>query len=304
MTQQPASPLRYPGGKAVLAPVLADVLVANDLHDGLVVEPFAGGAGASLELLLGEYAGDIHLNDADPRIAAFWRAVVNQPDALVERILHAEPTIGTWNRARAKYRGPAYKSNQIDLAFAVFFLNRCSRSGVLVNGGPIGGHEQRGRWKIDARWDAERLAARIRRIALYREGIKVTCRDARDLLTAPPFDSSRALVFIDPPYYEKGQRLYMNTMQAEDHEELAALLLDEPPFRWVLTYDDVPEVRSLYASLSPRTFTLGYSAYERRLGKELIVFDPRLQLPDDVFRARTKPGRIRFGTVTRGRSAG
>ena len=67
------SPLRYPGGKHALAPLLADILVHNDLHDGTVVEPFAGGAGASLRLLFDEVVSESILNDADPRIHAFWR---------------------------------------------------------------------------------------------------------------------------------------------------------------------------------------------------------------------------------------
>jgi DNA adenine methylase len=294
LTHRHPSPLRYPGGKAVLAPLLADLLVANDLHDGTVVEPFAGGAGASLQLLFSEFAGSLLLNDADRRVTAFWRGVLNQPDELIERILASKPNITTWRQCRAIYSSTS-RSRQLDMAFAVFFLNRCSRSGVLVNGGPIGGLRQLGKWKLGARYNRADLARRIRRVAGYRESITVTTLDARTLLRNPSFDVDNSLVFLDPPYYEKGQRLYLNSLGPNDHAELASILLNDPPFRWVLTYDDVPAIRALYADIGPRTFRLGYSAYERRVGKELIVFDPRLAIPDDIFRVRNRPGRIRFG---------
>jgi DNA adenine methylase len=296
MNHRHYSPLRYPGGKAVLGPVLADVLAANDLHDGKIVEPFAGGAGASLYLLFGEYAGSLVLNDADPRVAAFWRSVLHQTDELCDRILTSRPTMKLWRACRDVYRSTRRRS-QIDMAFAVFFLNRCNRSGVLINGGPIGGHKQMGAWGIDARYNRPDLVRRIRRIAGYGDGITVTTMDARELLRSEAVGGRRTFVFLDPPYYEKGQRLYMNNLAHKGHEELATLLLEEPSFNWVLTYDDVPQVRALYASLSLRMFRLGYSAYERRLGRELIIFDPRLSLPDDAFRVRTKPGRIRFGVT-------
>ena len=42
------SPLRYPGGKTVLAPFLQELLLENNLQGGIYAEPYAGGAGAAL----------------------------------------------------------------------------------------------------------------------------------------------------------------------------------------------------------------------------------------------------------------
>lgn len=293
------SPLRYPGGKHSLAPLLGDILVCNDLHDGTIVEPFAGGAGASLRLMFDEVVSELILNDADPRIYAFWRAVLNQTDALVRQIETTPVTMSKWRKCRSIYDGAVSRQRQLDIAFSTFFLNRCNRSGILMGGGPIGGYDQTGNWKLPARFYREALIARIRRIAEYRDRIKVMKLDARELLRSFrawgfPSSSERCLVYLDPPYYQKGQRLYLNSLEHEDHKELSELLLNDPPFRWVLTYDNVRATRKLYRSLKPRPFELHYSAYQRRVGRELLIFDPRLSVPAEVLRRHNRPGRLQF----------
>ena len=288
------SPLRYPGGKHALAPLLADVMVQNDLHDGLVVEPFAGGAGASLRLMLDEFASELILNDADPRIYAFWRAVLNQTDELVRRIRKTPVTMKQWRRCRSVYESGPSRQRQIDVAFSTFFLNRCNRSGILMDGGPIGGYDQQGKWRLNARFNRDDLISRIRRVASYRSRIKVMRLDARELLKKLPVSQNRLLVYLDPPYYQKGQRLYLNSLDHKDHQDLAELLLNAPPFRWVLTYDNVQAIRSLYGSLNPRQFELSYSAYQRRIGQELIVFDPRLKVPAGLLLEHNRLGRVHF----------
>ena len=49
------SPLRYPGGKSILSPLLGNFIEINNLLDGIYIEPYAGGAGAALKLLFSEY---------------------------------------------------------------------------------------------------------------------------------------------------------------------------------------------------------------------------------------------------------
>jgi DNA adenine methylase len=288
------SPLRYPGGKHSLAPLLAGIMVCNDLHDGVLVEPFAGGAGAALRLMFDEFASELILNDADPRIFAFWRAVLNQTEELVRRVRTAPITIRKWRQCRAIYDSGVSRQSQLDVAFSTFFLNRCNRSGILMDGGPIGGYDQGGKWKLDARFNREDLVARIRRVASYRDRIKVTRMDARKLLSGLCCKDDRLLVYLDPPYYHKGQRLYLNSLDHKDHQGLARLLSKDPPFRWVLTYDNVEAIREMYASFAPQPVELSYSAYRRGLGRELIIFDPRLKIPNELLRENHRPGRLQF----------
>jgi DNA adenine methylase len=287
------SPLRYPGGKQALASLLADILVANDLHDGTVVEPYAGGAGASLRLLFDEFASTILLNDADPRIYAFWRAVMFRTDEFVKKIERTSITMATWRKCRAIYDGGVSRQPQLDIAFAVFFLNRCNRSGIMMGGGPIGGYEQAGTWKLDARFNRTGLINRIRRVASYGDRVGVSRLDALELLQKLP-SHERTLVYLDPPYFRKGQRLYLNALEHQDHKHLAKLLLSRPAFHWVLTYDNAPEIQKLYADLNPRPFELSYSAYKRRVGKELIILDPRLVIPSGLFEIHSNSGQLQF----------
>jgi DNA adenine methylase len=163
----------------------------------------------------------------------------------------------------------------------------------MMGGGPIGGYAQEGKWGLEARFNRIDLVRRIRRIASYRDRIKVSKLDARQLLNKLPGSEPRTLVYLDPPYFQKGQRLYLNALEASDHAELADLLLSNPRFHWVLTYDNVPQIRKLYKSLKPRPFELSYSAYERRVGRELLVLDPRLNIPDDL-KTHNRAGRLRF----------
>lgn len=275
------SPLRYPGGKGALTGFLSEVIALNGFQDGVYVESFAGGAGAALNLLFSEYVDQIVLNDADHRITAFWKAVLNQTAELTRMIREVPVTIAEWRRQREVYRSGS-RRRQLDLAFATFFLNRCNRSGILVSGGPIGGYAQEGKWKLGARYNRVDLIRRIQKVAAYRGRVAIHNSDAIEFLRreAPRVcDLGRALVYLDPPYYSKGSQLYLSYYQHEDHVELAKFLRNEAAFQWLMTYDDVPEIRDLYAGRPMTAFELDYSAHTRRRGRELLIWSDDLNVP-------------------------
>ncbi|TDB39278.1 MAG: DNA adenine methylase [Deltaproteobacteria bacterium] len=274
------SPLRYPGGKAILSEFLADVIESNGLQDGAYVEPYAGGAGAAFNLLFGEHVQRIVLNDADPCISAFWKAVLNRKDELIRLIKETPVTIDEWKRQRDIYRHQA-RHSRINVAFASFYLNRCNRSGIMVNGGPIGGFDQRGKWKLDARYNRNELIRRIEKIHLYRDRIEIHNLDAIDFLknvVAQSEEIRNTLVYLDPPYFLKGRELYLNHYQPEDHAQLAAFIKRQG-FRWIMSYDDMAEIRSLYEDCNTIPFLIDYSAHSRKQGKELLVYMDDLVLP-------------------------
>ncbi len=274
--------MRYPGGKAALTPFLAGILRANRLLDGVYVEPYAGGAGAALGLLIGEHVDRIVINDADSRVYAFWWTVLNRTARFLDMLATTSVTIDEWRRQRQIYLRPA-RHSRLRVGFAAFLLNRCNRSGILVNGGPIGGYNQAGRWKIDARYDREKLAARIRRVARYRERIELFNRDAVDLLRSiigRRKDAAETLVYLDPPYYRKGALLYLNAYRPRDHRRLAMFLRRRQPYRWLVSYDNVPEICDLYAGFRQTPFDMTHTAYERRVGHEVLIRDPRLVVHD------------------------
>lgn len=266
------SPLRYPGGKAVLSGFLSDVVERNGMQDGVYVEPYAGGAGAAINLLFAEQVQRIILNDADPCIAAFWNAILNFSERFVRRIENTPVNVEEWKRQRRIYLSPT-RYSQMKVGFATFYLNRCNRSGIIVNGGPIGGYEQAGAWKIDARYNKVELIRRIEKLQLYRDRIQFHNMDAIAFLrrVISRLNHRRILCFLDPPYYLHGPRLYLNSLRAQDHERLAKYLTEELKCSWLLTYDNVPEINKLYRSLRRIRFKLPYTAYDRRVGRELLI---------------------------------
>ena len=277
-----ASPLRYPGGKSRLTDFLSRVIKANGMRDPVYVEPFAGGAGAALSLLYSEKVTRIVLNDKDRCVYAFWRAAMYQTDAFIDLLESTPITIAEWRRQREIYLRP-HRSGILKLGFATFYLNRCNRSGILMTGGPIGGIEQKGKWRIDARFNRSSLRDRIEKLNLFRDRIEIHNLDALDFLrtTVRPITrtSDSCLVYLDPPYYNKGQELYLNAFTHQDHAQLARFLGRARFFSWVMTYDNVKEIRSLYADWPRRGFDLDYTAHSRRKGKELFISDDRLRMP-------------------------
>lgn len=271
------SPLRYPGGKSQLAPLVIDVLRKNELFYGHYAEVFAGGAGIAWKLLLNNYVTHVHINDLDPAIHAFWSCVLNKTDELCERIGTVRITIAQWHKQRAIQARK--RSSMLDLGFSTFFLNRTNRSGI-IRGGVIGGIDQGGNYALDCRFNKEDLIKKIRRIASYRGQISLHRLDAAEFLKKVlPKIPKRTLVNLDPPYYVKGPELYRNHYTPDDHSALACVVGKIRQY-WMVTYDDTPETRKLYSRYALFAHALNYSAQVKRIGAELLILDPRLVLPD------------------------
>jgi len=272
-----SSPLRYPGGKSALAGLLSDIRKLNGLGNRCIAEPFAGGAGAALTLLFLEHAHRIHINDADPAIYDFWWTLVNRPRPFLEMLSNTRVTIPEWRRQRAVYREDCATS-RLRRGFSTFFLNRCNRSGIIMNGGPIGGVNQTGAWKLHARFNKTELRRRCEKVAEYRERIRVSCDDGIRFIQT--IDPKSTFLFVDPPYFKKGPTLYLNALDDEYHMALAARLKTMQDAAWVLTYDDCPEVRRMYrgwAAIKP--FSLRYAAADRRPGNEILITPKWMRLP-------------------------
>lgn len=281
---EPYSPLRYPGGKAKLADFLIQVLKANRLSQPHYVEPYAGGAGAALRLLAEEYVSTITINDADPRIRCFWQAITTYNDSFLALLSDTPVSVKEWIRQREIY-GKRDLRKVVELGFATFYLNRTTRSGIVHNGGPIGGHNQGGNYKIDARYNRTELERRIQRVGSFADRIIVSGIDGLDLLkrlNRAHVQAANFFVYIDPPYYDKGAELYLNRFTDAQHGQLAAYLSRPRNFPWVMTYDNVPQVRKLYSGLPKLSFRLSYSAYQRRQGEELLIHPASVAVPREA----------------------
>lgn len=267
------SPLRYPGGKAKIADFIKQVVKDNDLLDGVYVEPYAGGAAVALSLLMDEYVSRIIINDKDRSIYAFWHSVLYDTDHLCQLIEETPVNMDTW-RIQRELQSPENKEtvNLLMLGFSTFFMNRTNRSGI-IKAGVIGGFNQTGNYKIDARYRKEELIARIRRIASYADRIELHHEDAVDLVnhiaqTAP----ENTILYLDPPYYQKGRGLYMNYYDDADHERIRDAITHVDSLRWIVSYDNSAFIKSLYQSFRSQEFYLNYSANNNGKGTEVIFF--------------------------------
>ena len=273
------TPLRYPGGKARFAPFIARVMEENSLLNGHYLEPYAGGAAVALELLFHGVAKHIHINDFDPAIYDFWIGVTQYPDELL-KLLHDTPiNIDQWRYWRDVLRG-TIKVGPSERAFATLFMNRTNRSGVL-KGGVIGGLAQAGAYKMDARLKKDVLASRIEMVALHGSSISVYNEDAASLLSrCKSFLPSKSLIYLDPPYYVKGQGLYRNFYEHEDHVRIAHLL-QSATFRrsWVVSYDNVEEIQRMYEYSRALSYGLRYTAQVRYVGSEIMFFSSGMDVP-------------------------
>jgi DNA adenine methylase len=238
------------------------------------IEPYAGGAGAGLKLLVEEEVEHVILNDLDPGIAALWRAVFDHPDELIRRVRTCTLSVAAWSRYRRIYVEGSH--DEVELGFATLFLNRTNRSGIL-EARPIGGLDQTGRWGVGARFDRERLAQRIRRLAAYRSRVSISQRDGLALVR-PYLRDDRSFIYLDPPYLNKGHELYLDTLKWSDHERLARTLRSAS--NWILTYDADPRVhRTLYPGLRCATFPIAHTAQHQHVGREFAVFAEGLYVP-------------------------
>jgi DNA adenine methylase len=270
------TPLRYPGGKGKFAPYIADLMCRNDLTNGHYLEPYAGGAAVALDLLFNGIAKHVHINDYDPAIYDFWVSVTKHPDEIL-KLLHDTPVnIDEWYRWRFVLNS---RDNHtlIERGFATLFINRTNRSGIL-KAGVIGGKAQTGNYKLDSRFKKDVLSDRIKKIAENSSGISIYNEDALTLLRrAKKLLPAKSLIYLDPPYYLKGQGLYRNYYEHEDHENIAALIQSQSFNRhWVLSYDNTKEIKQMYRLSKTFAYNLNYSAQTNYVGSEVMFFSEGL----------------------------
>ncbi|EKN6169037.1 TPA: DNA adenine methylase [Yersinia enterocolitica] len=273
------TPLRYPGGKGKLAYYLKGLIKHNALLDCHYIEPFAGGAGVALELLMQEYVRKITINDIDPAIYAFWYSVLNHTEELCDKINSISVSIETWNEQKLILASDKHK-NILELGFSAFFLNRTNRSGIL-NAGVIGGKSQSGKWTLDVRFNKKDLIDRIKKIARYKDRIIIKNEDTLDLLINLSLkEHSHYLMYLDPPYYVKGQGLYRNFYEHKDHIDIRNQLGRMPELHWIATYDNAPEIKEMYESQMIVEFDLQYTAQSKRIGSEVMIYSDNIKVPN------------------------
>ena len=278
------SPLRYPGGKTSLYDFLKQSIKANNIVDGVYVEAFAGGAGAALKLLMLEDVYEIHLNDKDEMVYKFWYSILNNTDEFIQMIHGCELTMEEWNYRRQILQDSSLRKTLTDLeiGFTAFYLNRCNRSGI-IKAGVIGGNNQTGDWKMDARFNKADLISRIEKIAFYKDRIKIYNQDAVDFLKRIEkniSDKQNILVYLDPPYVEQGEGLYNVFYRKADPAKLSKFLQKESSCKWLVSYDDHQLIHSIYKEVRKNIFEFNYFVNRTKVGRELVICSKNCTMPD------------------------
>ena len=272
------SPLRYPGGKAKIASLVQSVFEENDLIGGCYVEPYAGGASVGLSLLYNGFVSKIIINDYDRSIYAFWYAVIHDTDNLCRLIRDTSVNMSTWKKQQAVQKQKE-TAGLLDLAFSTFFLNRTNRSGI-IKAGVIGGNDQSGNYKMDARFNKAELINRIQKVSFFSEGIELYNLDAIRLITQVTSElPQRTLIYFDPPYYVKGKDLYVNYYKHGDHFLVSQMIRGIREHKWIVSYDNNPEIKKLYRGNKQFTYSLKYSAVNATSGTEVIIHNTDLYIP-------------------------
>jgi DNA adenine methylase len=236
-------------------------------------EPYAGGAGLALRLLFEEYVDRIYLNDLDRSIYAFWLAVLTKTEALCEWINSVDVSMASW-RTYKEIQQSAAEADLFDLAKSTFFLNRTNVSGVIM-GGVIGGREQLGKFKIDARFNKFDLISRIQKISRFRDRIVLSNLDGIGFVRKMDAKRESVFIYLDPPYFQKGADLYMNFYVESDHRRLASFV-HKMKKRWMISYDHHEFILGLYAAERKVLYRLSQSA-SNRVGNEVLVFSEALR---------------------------
>jgi DNA adenine methylase len=272
------SPLRYPGGKSRIFKFVSNVLLENNLIGINYAEPYAGGSGLALKLLISEYVGNIYINDLDRSIYSFWKSILERPTEFCDWIEGVKVNIENWQHFK-QIQENLENYDEFELAKSTFFLNRTNVSGV-IKGGIIGGLDQKGMYKIDARFNKKSLIKRIEKISEFGNRINVSRKDGINFIKKMDRMESDVFVYLDPPYYEKASDLYMNYYSKKDHKKLSKYV-QQMQKRWLVSYDNHDFILNLYDKNEKLTYKLSHST-SNRIGDEVLVFSDRLKFKNSL----------------------
>lgn len=287
------SPFRYPGGKTQLYSFVERLLNINNIHD-TYIEPFAGGAGLPIKLLLQNRIKKVWINDYDKAIFSVWYAILNNPEELIDKIgsipfdyynghiVNSAYSINYWREQKQIYLQEKNHQYSSDLAFATLFLNRTNTSGI-INGGPLGGFEQKSTTQVYVRLNKKTLINKIHLINEKKEQIRLTRKDVFDMipLLRDSVNPASSFIFFDPPYFEQGKNLYYSSFDKGGHQKLASTIMSLSNYKWITTYDKAPQITDFFSDNKQKfQYDIRYSANNKKRGQapELMFASPSLKI--------------------------
>lgn len=249
----------YPGGKSKLLKSILPFIPRAGTQT--YVEPFAGG----LAVLLAHakpFPREI-ANDLDGGMINFYRVAARHPEALIVEL-------GGFFASREAFENELrfpLERTELGRAASWYWLQRQSFGGQRQHFG----RGQDGFRGINLARDAETLRAFSRRAC----SVEFTNRDACDVIRAA--DSAGTFFFVDPPYIACSETAY--AAFSESGMERLRDVLAACKGKWLLTCDDSPATRRVFAGFSARENKIRYSLAKDKAGKisgELMIFSDNL----------------------------
>lgn len=274
MSGKTYTPLRYPGGKTQVYEFVKELIKENNCHT--YIEPYMGGAGVAMKLLLLGDVEKIIVNDYDKSIYAFWYSVLYLTEELIDKIENTDITIDEWKIQKSIQDDKENVSDILLLGFSTLFLNRTNRSGI-IKAGVIGGKNQNGKYKLDCRFSKSDIINKILEISKHKKQIKLFNMDAEQFIKRSISKTKNSFTFFDPPYYTKGPGLYTNFYNHDDHSRLSKTIKDYmKDKKWILTYDVHESIEKMYEEYRSELYYLNYSVSTPNKGIERIFYSDNL----------------------------
>jgi DNA adenine methylase len=268
---------RYPGGKHRLSGAITQRLTALCTEDTTeYFEPCFGAGNVGITFLSqNPKIKSAWINDRDPGVACLWNAVIHSPGELIEKIKRFTPSVSAFDGFKSQLLGipEEFDPYNVEVGFMKLAVHLMSYGALGTRaGGPLGGKKQESKDAVDSRWSAEYRCRRVEELHRLLTSIDLigggcTCLD----FFHPLMEASRAsIVYLDPPYFDKGNDLYQFPFSQTDHERLANILR-VAHFPWVLSYDDHPEVNEMYRGTLIQPIPAKYTVGSVRQKTELII---------------------------------
>lgn len=257
---------------------MAKFFYENNLLGTSYAEPYAGGAGLALHLLIEGYVQKIYINDLDPSIYLFWKAILNRTDEFCNWIESVPVNLETWRYYKDIYK-KGIEVSEFEIAKSTFYLNRTNISGVL-DAGPIGGYSQTARYKIGARFNKEDLIKKIRVIESRKHDIILSNYDGIEFIKVLNRKHSDIFIYLDPPYVEKGHFLYMNCFREKDHIQLSKFV-SKIKKHWMVSYDMNELILKNYSKWNMIQYQL-LQCTSNCKKNEILVFSDGLEFADSM----------------------
>lgn len=241
-----AGPLSYIGGKNRLAKRLIEIFPEHTTY----VEAFAGGA----QVFFRKAPSTVEvLNDLDGEIVNFYRVCQHHYEELL-RYFRFAVVSRTWFDI-IKKSDPETLTDIQRAARHLYLLKNCFAS--LVRN-PV---YHRNVIQPPG-FNLENLPELIENAHQRLLRVQLECAPYEEVLWR--FDRPTTLFYLDPPYW--GKELYRHNFSAADFEKLA-VQLKTLKGKFVLSLNDVPDVRRLFGDFYIREVELNYTSQKKSAGR-------------------------------------